>query len=130
MMEWDKQEFFTMPNGATAFRYAVSDRGGIVVEFSMHDPTIRSMLPLVFWLPVFNAAIDNARIERIGGKLVVLFGFGKPTEPCGNLVLFRICSQPGFLPQRMALVVAMLLATCARFRIRLDQRMEDIIRGN
>jgi len=130
MMEWDNPKFFTMPNGTLAVQYALSDRGGVVVECSMHDATIRSMLPMAYWLPVFSATIDNAKIDRIGGKLVVLFGFGKPNDPGGNLVLYRVCSRPGFSPQRMEQVVGPLLATCAQFHIRLDQPMVDIIRGN
>lgn len=129
-MGWDNPEFFTMPNGKPAIRYALSDRGGVVVECSMHDATIRSLLPMAYWLPVFSATIDNAKIDRIGGKLVVLFGCGKPNDPGGNLVLYRVCSRPGFSPQRMAQVVALLLATCAQSGIRLDQPMVDIIRGN
>jgi hypothetical protein len=129
-IEWDKQETFTAPNGAVGIRYAVSDRDGITYEFSMHDPTIQSMLPQAYWLPVFSAPASNAKIDRIDGRLIVLCGLNKPNDPLGNLVLMRVASRPGFSPDRMAYIISLILMTLAGFGIRPDQHMADAIRGN
>ncbi len=129
MIEWDKAETFEAANGEVCMRYAISDRDGVCYEFSMHDPTIQSMYPASHWMPVFSAPINSAKIDRIEGRLVVLCGFGKPNDPTGNLVLMRVSSRPGFSPERMALIVSMILVTLMGFGIRPDKRMEDLIRG-
>jgi hypothetical protein len=89
-LEWDKEETFIAPNGETVIRYAKADRGGIIYEFSMHNATIQSMLPIEFWAPVFSAPVINCRIEFIDGMLIVLCGCGVPTDPVGNLVLMKV----------------------------------------
>jgi hypothetical protein len=129
-IEWDKQETFTAPNGVTAMRYAVSNRNGVTYEFSMHDATIQTMLPQTYWIPVFTAPVNNAKIDRIDGRLVVLCGFGKANDPVGNLVLMRVATIPGFSVERLACVIALILATLARFGIQPDKHMMDTIRGN
>ena len=129
-MEWDKKEMFAAPNGVIAVRYAISDRDGVAIEFSMHDPTIQSMFPRDYWLPVFTALTNNVRINRIDGKCVVLCGFGKPNDPLGNLILFRLSSKAGFSGARMGRIVAQIIITLDRFGIRFDKHMADTIRGN
>ena len=129
-IQWDKQEMFTAPNGAFGVRYATSDRDGVTCEFSMHDPTIQSMLPIAYWLPVHSAPINNAKIDRIDGRLVVLCGFGKPNDPMGNLVLMRVASRPGFSLVQMERVFSMIFLTLAELGIRFDKSMENQIRGN
>lgn len=119
-IQWDNQETFIASSGATAIRYAMS----------MHDATIRSLLPADFWIPVHAAPVTNAKIERVHGRLVVLCGFNKPDDPLGNLVLIRVATAPGFSRNRLATVTAMILMTLAGFGIQPDKHMTDIIRGN
>lgn len=44
--------------------------------------------------------------------------------------MMRVSSQPGFSPERMALVINLILMTLMQFGIRLDKNMEDTIREN
>jgi hypothetical protein len=129
-IQWDKQEMFTAPNGQLCVRYAISDHDGVVIEHSMHDPTIQSMLPVDYWLPVYTAPVNNARADRIDGRLVVLCGFGKPDDPTGNLFLMRLASRPGFSATRLAGIIGLMLVSLAAFGIRPDQNMMDTIRKN
>jgi hypothetical protein len=129
-IQWDKQETFIARNGRVGIRYASSDHDGVIVEFSMHDPTIQEMLPKNHWLPVFTAPSTNAKIDRIDGRLVVLCGFGKPNDPMGNLLLMRLSSRPGFSPERMSKAIVLTLVTLAGFGIRPDKNMMDAVRGN
>ena len=129
-MDWDQQELFTGSNGEVGVRYAFSDRGGVTFELSMHDATIQSILPRGFWLPVYMAPANNSRIDRIDGRLVVLCGFGKVSDPMGNLLLIRVATRPGFSGGRLAFVIAMILLTLLGLGIRLDWNMVDAIRGN
>jgi len=128
--EWDKQEMFTGSNGVTAVRYAISDHEGVTVEASMHDPTIRSMLPVEFWLPVHNAQIINARINRVDEWLVSLIGFGKSSDPLGNLTLTRVRTEAVFSAERLSRVITMIFKEIAGHGIRLDQSIIKKIRGN
>ena len=129
-IQWDKQEMFTASNGEAGIRYAISSSDGVTYEFSMHDPTIQTMLPQAYWLPVFSAPVNNAKIDRIDGCLVVLCGLSKPNDPSGNLVMMRVASRLGFSPNRMAQIIAVILATLAQFGIRPDKDMMETIRGN
>lgn len=130
MIQWDKQDLFAAPDGTPRIRYAISNREGVCCEMSMHDPTIQSLLAPAYWLPVFTALQESAKINRVDGRLVVLLGFGKPRDPIGNLIMMRVSSQPGFSPERMALVINLILMTLMHFGIRLDKNMENTIRGN
>lgn len=128
--QWDKTETFTGSNGQPGIRYAISDHDGVSVEFSMHDPTIKELVEPEQWVPVFTSDMVNSKIDRINGHLVILCGFGKPKDPMGNLLMFRVSHRPGFSRARMDQIVKLIFATLMGFGIRIDQKMQDAVRGN
>jgi hypothetical protein len=127
--EWDVCETFSV-NGNEAVRHAISDRDGVIYEFSMHDPTIQSMVPQSQWLAAMSAPVTNAKIDRIERGFTVLIGMGKPADPLGNLLFIRVKTNPGFAAHRLAKMIAMVLVILDRFGIRPDKQMIDKIRGN
>jgi hypothetical protein len=129
-IQWDKQEMFVAPNGMQGVRYAISDRDGIVLEFSMHDATIQSLLPRDYWFPVFSTPVNNAKVNLIDGKLVILCGLGKPNDPMGNLILYRVKISRGFLDERKNAVTELLVETLRGFGIKFENNMFDAVRSN
>ena len=91
---WDTIETFPHPNtGALLPEWAVSTVGTTKVEMSMNDARIWRELPREQWLAVMLSNRNNAKTDRTGGMqriLTVLFGFGKPADPAGNLMLVRV----------------------------------------
>ena len=128
--EWDKQETFITSTGETGIRYAKADREGIIYEFSMHEATIQSMLPVEFWAPVFSTPVVNYRIDFIEGKLVVLCGFGVPKDPMGNLILMKVQSRPHYSSRRLADVIKRIRMILAGLGIRTDQNIMPGFSGN
>lgn len=129
-MNWDKVTMFNAKTGQQGIRWASSEREGVHCEFSMHDETIQALLPANYWLPVLSATVNNAKIDRIDGRLVALFGLGKPSDPMGNLVLVRLATRPGHNISRLNDCILHILAMLQKFGIKPDKRMEDTIRGN
>lgn len=121
MIQWDKCETFSASDGTPGIRYAISDRDGVTYEFSMHDPTIKSMVSRDRWLPVHSSPTNCANINQIDGKLIVLCGFGKPNEPVGNLLMMRVGSRPGFSQDRMTQIISLILFTLAGFGIQFNK---------
>jgi hypothetical protein len=112
LVKWDKVETFTTAAGTTAIQYAVRESEGVTEEFSLHDPTIQKLLPSSFWLPVYSYPLNNFRFDIVGGWWVALFGFGKPEDPMGKLMLARVKTQPGYSPERVASFAARIAMQC------------------
>lgn len=140
-IDWNMSEMFTGPNGKSAVRYAVSIRDGVHFELSMHDPTIQKMVSHEFWLPAFAAQRANARVEivrdtiRDRPQVAIICGFGKPNDPMGNLILYRISPGRGYSPERLIKVVGLVAMSLLAMGIRLDRaqvlkRFEDVVRSN
>jgi|HubBroStandDraft_5_1064220.scaffolds.fasta_scaffold666673_1 hypothetical protein len=126
MIQWDKFETFNA-GGHTAIRYAFSEKDGVSLEMSLHDPTIQSMFPQSHWFPIYSAPTSNAKIDRIDGKLVVLMGFGKPNDPLGNLMLMRVWSRLGYSKARMGQIITFILISMAKNGIQFEKTTLDTL---
>lgn len=129
-IKWDKSETFTASNGETCTRYAISSKDGVTLEFSIHDPTIQSIVPREYWLAVWTATVTNARFERIDDQLCVLVGFGKSNDPLCNLALYRISTRRDFSRKWLGKIMNFILMTLVGFGIHLDKQMKDLLRNN
>ena len=92
--QWDSFTTFPHPQtGEPLVEWAVSTVGTTKVEMSMSDAKIWEAIPRKQWLGVMLAANSNAKMDRSGGVWTVLFGFGCPNDPAGNLMLVRVHSD-------------------------------------
>ncbi len=127
MIEWDKVEFFRS-GVAPLIKYAVSERHGVRVELSMHDETIRKMVPERLRFEAMSFPTNNAKIERIEGALVVLIKAGPDAAGC--FVLVKVKTQIGFSPDRLACAITFILASLKGAGIEPGKEVERTIRGN
>ena len=127
--EWDRFETFTI-NGMPFIGYALSDRDGVRFDMTQHDPTIRAAVSQADWLAVTSSPVNNAKVDSIERGFTVLIGFGKPSEPCGNLQFIRLRTRVGFKPARLAKLISLVLAQLVQLGIKLDKKMENTIRLN
>ena len=92
---WDRIEEFSHPEtGELRPEWAVSTVGSTTFEMSMRDERICKEVPREEWLPVMLSNRTHARIFRVGQDtrrtVTVIFGFGSPNDPIGNLMLVRV----------------------------------------
>ena len=97
-------------------------QGYTQVEVCMEDARIQQELELDYWRPVFLQPANNARIDYMGDRLVILFGFGRPTDPVGNLMLIRLKTDFGkFLEDPCSKDAAFLLAQVENIMLAFQQ---------
>ena len=92
---WDTFETFPHPEtGELLPEWAVSTVGGTTIEMSVNDRRIWRVLPREQWLVVLLAKRNQGKIDRAeqGTQriITVLFGFGSPDDPIGNLMFVRL----------------------------------------
>lgn len=129
-IQWDECEEFTDADGTPFIRYAIWNRHGIGFEMSMHDATIKKLVPQEHWLGVMSLPANNAKIDPIERGFTVLIGFGKPNHPAGNLQFMRLRTTPGFSPEHFADLIARVMGTLRAYDITFTRHMKDIILGN
>jgi hypothetical protein len=108
---------------------------------SMSDTRIWKELPREQWMPVMLANQNSAKMDCTRGlkrTLTVLFGFGKPNDPSGNLMMVRIHfdlmamaqNLNGPDSQHFKQVMAMIGLTCKELGIKPDSNFYDQVRRN
>jgi hypothetical protein len=125
----------TGQSGETESVYAYGDT---IVEMFVCDQKIETQLERDFWLPVFLASQPNARITAVGGRIVVLCGFGKQNDPEGNLLLFRVSTHlqrasrwPDILETRLLAGALLFIESKLRqFGVRMDRNMTNLLQRN
>jgi hypothetical protein len=128
-IEWNTKELFTGYNGAQAVRLATHDQEGVRLELSMHDETIRLLVPQEAWMPVHTLPTTSAMIGRDDGWIVVLIGFGG-SDPLGNLMLWRFKLTPGFHFRHYMELWSYVGLTLDRLGIKIDSSVNKRLCGN
>jgi hypothetical protein len=140
---WDSVDEFPHPGtGEPMPAWAVSVVGSTKVEMSMSDERIRKEHAREEWLAVMLSNRNAAKISRVadgtGRTVTVLFGFGSPNDPMGNLMLFRVHfnlvalaeNTQGPEMEHFKRALIMLVETYKELGIKLDSNFHDQVRLN
>lgn len=138
-LDWQTYEVFHNPaTGEPLIRWAVSTSGYTTVEMSMCDERIKAELPQEDWMPVYLLTRNNLRTFARDGAAVLLYGFGSPNDPAGNLMFVRVrtdiraftADAASADAQHLKRVVGSITAMMRGMGISMDNDMYDLLRRN
>lgn len=120
----------TAPNGTELVKWAVSDDGGVKLEMSQDETTIRSIVPNEDWITAATATTNTGNFKSFPKGFEALIGCPKHTDSPTLFTYLRVTRADKFDSDKLTIVAMFFALQMAVAGIEPNQDILSIMRGN